>query len=132
MRPWGITTKPCIGSKEPTKNDLIRAFYCALDSILSARTRALKSLGAALACPSEIPHNSQGLLILRRSQRGGWLRLRGRRMPGGDCSTATLIRTARLLGRHCASLRRPPHQPVPYLLPEPPACKRFGLRAGRR
>src|ERR1035438_7330363 len=53
MHPWGITTKPCIGSKERTKNDLIRAFYCALDSILSARTRALKSLCAILACPRE-------------------------------------------------------------------------------
>ena len=32
-----------------TKNDLIRAFYCALDSILSARTRALKTLCGVLA-----------------------------------------------------------------------------------
>jgi len=30
---------------------LIRAFYCAPDSILSARTRALKTLCAALAYP---------------------------------------------------------------------------------
>jgi hypothetical protein len=49
MHPWGITIKPCIGSKERTKNDLIRAFYCALDSILSARTRALKTLCGVLA-----------------------------------------------------------------------------------
>src|SRR5580700_105983 len=49
MHPWGITIKPCIGSKERTKNDLIRAFYSALDSILSARTRALKTLCAVLA-----------------------------------------------------------------------------------
>src|ERR1700734_393115 len=54
MHPWGTTTKPCIVSKERTKSDLIRAFYCALDSILSARTRALKSLCAVLACPREI------------------------------------------------------------------------------
>src|SRR4029077_5588572 len=54
MHPWGITTKPCIGSKERTKNDLIRAFYCALDSIPSARTRGLRTLCAALACPNEI------------------------------------------------------------------------------
>src|SRR6202041_1076861 len=54
MNPWGITTKPFIGSKERTENDLIRAFYCALDSILYARTRALKSLCAVLACPREI------------------------------------------------------------------------------
>src|SRR5579862_8515275 len=59
MRPWGITTKPCIGSKERTKSDLIRAFYCALDSTLSVQTRALKSLSAVLACPGEKPHNSQ-------------------------------------------------------------------------
>jgi hypothetical protein len=58
MRPWGITTKPCIGSKERTKNDLIRAFYCALDSILSARTRALKSLCAVLACPGDLTTHS--------------------------------------------------------------------------
>jgi len=52
MHPWGITIKPCIGSKERTKNDLIRAFYCvycALDSILSAPTRALKTLCGVLA-----------------------------------------------------------------------------------
>ena len=39
--------------EERTKNDLIRAFYCGLASILSARTRALKSLCAVSACPSE-------------------------------------------------------------------------------
>jgi hypothetical protein len=52
-------TKPSTGSKKPTKNDLIRAFYYGLASILSARTHALKSLCTALACPSEIAHNSQ-------------------------------------------------------------------------
>src|ERR1700732_2021391 len=54
MQSWGITTEPCIGSKKRTKNDLIRGFYCALDSILSARTHTLKSFCAVLACPSEI------------------------------------------------------------------------------
>jgi hypothetical protein len=59
MHPWGRMTKPSTGSKKPTKNDLIRAFYYGLASILSARTHALKSLCTALACPSEIAHNSQ-------------------------------------------------------------------------
>src|ERR1700732_443602 len=67
MHPWGITIKPCIGSKERTKNDSIRAFYCALDSILSARIRALKTLCAALACPSEICVSGITKILLLRS-----------------------------------------------------------------
>jgi hypothetical protein len=54
MHPWGITTKPCIGSKKASKSDLTPASCSDRASIPSAPTRASKTFCATLAFPGEI------------------------------------------------------------------------------
>jgi Flp pilus assembly protein TadD len=50
----GDTNQAWIGSKKATKSDLTQESCCHRASILSASTRAFKTLCTALACPSKI------------------------------------------------------------------------------